>query len=45
MLASAALPNAVAASALALDVRPNATPYLPPAREPAPSAIPASPAA
>ena len=45
MFASAALPKAVAASAFALVVRPNATPYLPPARAPAPSAIPASPAA
>ncbi len=45
MLASAALPNAVAASAFALVVRPNATPYLPPAREPAPSAMAASPVA
>ena len=45
MLASAALPKAVAASAFALDVRPNATPYLPAAREPGPSAIADSPVA
>ena len=45
MLASAALPRAVAASAFALDVRPNATPYLPPARAAGPSAIADSPAA